>query len=771
MATPQENLARFQEIEKRGLQDKLDPDKRARFDEALKRGLITSSSSGRTPEQTEEARLQRLDQVPELTSGSGLLAGESSAKIAAISPALLTAINPEEQAKIIKSVFPNVGIAHTPEGRLIARNNTTGAVAELNKPGLSGQDLIQALGIGAAFFPSGANIGTAVTKGALGKLAVRSAGTQAAIETVQAASGGEFNPGQVAFEAAAAPISQLGVEKLIKPAGKAIAGAISKKAKTLAEAAGDRAGQLRSFFQEGDQPIEEAIKITTRGQSGDIVEMIQPDIEFYRAADELGISSEPLASFASQNPQFRDIEQALSSVPGSSLDSQGKGFISELSRKADDLIQEYGGSLDKGAVSEGFRQSSLDTIESMVRQADEVYSSLDTLIPKTTPVEAKNTLAFIQMKINELGGERFISPKMRKLLKDLSPRAGKTIRVFDAAKGGQNIPGDVTLPTHELLSQKRREIGQALQGKRSSFQSEEQGLLKALYGRLSSDQEEIAARIGGEALNVAEAAKGLVRQRKQLEDNVASLIGGDLSKSITEVVGTSIKNINKRLPEFRNRIQQIPENIRQEVVVTSLNDIFRGSGVDQQALNVTQFSKFMDELNRQPTAKKALFDALPEASRSAIDNLHKVSKGVSTALGQKIPTGRILTLFNEDNGLLRRLMGKGAAFVTAKAAGGGGPGLAAGAMVGEFLNQKTGKSLAASEMLGSPDFQAMLKAAVREGNVEAGQISRQLEIAEANLVKSATFKKWSEFLDNETLGQILRGGGTGISAYFLQEGE
>lgn len=41
MATPQENMARFQEIANRGLQDNLDPQKRAIFDEAINRGLIT----------------------------------------------------------------------------------------------------------------------------------------------------------------------------------------------------------------------------------------------------------------------------------------------------------------------------------------------------------------------------------------------------------------------------------------------------------------------------------------------------------------------------------------------------------------------------------------------------------------------------------------------------------------------------------------------------------------------------------------------------------
>lgn len=40
MATPQENLARFQEISNRGLQDQLPPEKRAVFDEAVNRGLV-----------------------------------------------------------------------------------------------------------------------------------------------------------------------------------------------------------------------------------------------------------------------------------------------------------------------------------------------------------------------------------------------------------------------------------------------------------------------------------------------------------------------------------------------------------------------------------------------------------------------------------------------------------------------------------------------------------------------------------------------------------
>lgn len=52
MATPQENLARFQEIARRGLQDRLDPDKRARFDEAVRRGLIAVDQPPSEPVRT-----------------------------------------------------------------------------------------------------------------------------------------------------------------------------------------------------------------------------------------------------------------------------------------------------------------------------------------------------------------------------------------------------------------------------------------------------------------------------------------------------------------------------------------------------------------------------------------------------------------------------------------------------------------------------------------------------------------------------------------------
>jgi hypothetical protein len=74
----------------------------------------------------------------------------------------------------------------------------------------------------------------------------------------------------------------------------------------------------------GLQDIAETIQ---KGTPEEIAGIVQADPKFFLAADELGISTEPLASFASKNPQFRDVSGALQKVPGSVLDVQARNLI------------------------------------------------------------------------------------------------------------------------------------------------------------------------------------------------------------------------------------------------------------------------------------------------------------------------------------------------------------------------------------------------------------------------------------------------------------
>lgn len=724
----------------------------------------------RTPEETERLRVQRLDEVPEIGSGSGLLAGQSTMGKAAVAGLLPVTTDPQEIAKVLESQFPGViGVAQTPEGRLIARNNETGAVAELNKPGISALDVAQFLGVGSAFIPSGAGLaGTGIKT--LGALAGRSAATQTGIEAAQAAGGGEFNPGQIAIEAAAAPGAQIVGEKLIKPALSGAARAVSNKFGRRAEDLAGEADALRQGFRSDAEVSAETVAPLARGREATVAESVDADPRILQAIQQEGITAAPTAAQVSRNSQFRDIEQALATIPGSRLDSQSREFIKSVSRRADDLIRESGGSVDKAAVSENFRQSSRDTIEALREQADTVYNKLDELIDPTTPAEASSTLAFIREKARELGGEDKLSGRMKLLLRDLSPKKTRDTKGFSYATGATIQRGEDVLPTHELLSQRRREVGQALGKKSGPFSDQEEGLLKALYARLSADQESVAQAVGGDAAAVSAGGKALVSQRKELEKNVVELLGKDLSKSITDVVGSSIKGLPKKgIAQFQKRINAIPEGNRQEIVATALNDIFRGTGANKQALDVTQFSKFMDDLNRSPAAKRALYSNLPPQARRSLTNLQRIAKGISEAQLQKTPTGRVLSLFDQKVGLIRKLVGRGAGAVAYTAGGGGLTGGAANNAVTELLTQSTSKAQAASDLLASDKFQQMIQTAVREGSIEGGQVSRNLAFSERALRNSEAFKAWANTLEDSALADALTSGQRSIAAYLVSE--
>lgn len=136
--------------------------------------------------------------LPEI-SNSGLLSNENQSKVASIAPVLVATTDPNEIAQIISSTFPNVGVTYNKDAQggvyPVLVNNETGAVAQVNRPGLSGIDVLQGLGLAAAFTPAG-KASTIIGAG------LKSGATQAAIEGSQAAAGGDFSLGETALAAA-----------------------------------------------------------------------------------------------------------------------------------------------------------------------------------------------------------------------------------------------------------------------------------------------------------------------------------------------------------------------------------------------------------------------------------------------------------------------------------------------------------------------------------------------------------------------------------------
>lgn len=514
-----------------------------------------------------------------------------------------------------------------------------------------------------------------------------------------------------------------------------------------------------------DKGVSDVVDVIRQGDVEDIATVIDADANFYRAAEEMGITTEPLASFASQNPQFRDVEGALRKVPGSVLDAQAVGFIKETSQRADDLIQQYGGSLDKAQLGLDFKENSLAVIDDLFQQADDSYSKLKEVLPEGNRFEAPETVRFLQ----DLATKEKIPPKLSRILSELSPkqRAVKGKPTFDFATGRRGPATETVLPTLGKIDQVRKEIGQAINKGSGPFKDVETGLNKAVYARLSTDQDNIAKAAGGDALSVSDTAKGLVRQRKQLEDNLKTLLGNDLNKALNVTVSGALKKLDKgEIDKFNGVMNAIPKNQRGEVLISAMNDVFKGTGVNQAQLSPTGFTKWYDTIKRSPAASKALFGNLPKGSKRAIDNLYEVSRGISRASQQVTPTGRINAMFNPETGFIRKMVGSAGARGVAFATGSHVAGAMTNATL-DFINQSSNGAKQASNLMASPEFQNLIRRAVKEGVVDGNAKSKALIQAEKQLSRSNKFKKWADALASDDRA-ALQGG---ILTYLFEEEE
>ena len=134
------------------------------------------------------------DRLPELSEENGLFYGEDQAKVLKVLPALMTTLDTEGIKNIITSNFENIGVAYNKDAKggifPVLRNNKNGAVAQINRPGMSKLDLMQGGTLAAAFTPAGrAGMGSVGTLGAALKVGGASAATQGGMSVYQEAVG------------------------------------------------------------------------------------------------------------------------------------------------------------------------------------------------------------------------------------------------------------------------------------------------------------------------------------------------------------------------------------------------------------------------------------------------------------------------------------------------------------------------------------------------------------------------------------------------------
>lgn len=488
---------------------------------------------------------------------------------------------------------------------------------------------------------------------------------------------------------------------------------------------------------------------------------VMPDETILQAAERLGLKDQLIPSQYSRSQAYREIEQGLASIPGSQLNAQQKAAAASLAQKADDLIQQYGGDIDKAALSSDFKSRGLATIEGLTRQSDDLYGKVTEAIPATTKITADSTVGYLTNKARELGGAEALSPIERRTLSMLSggtreipvdPSSAEALASYGRAKAYERI-----LPSYARVDMLRKQVGEGLRG-RGAFKDAESGSLKQLYARLSDDQQAAAEANGvGEMFS---AAKQLVASRKAIEDDLAAVLGKDLSGAITSKTGNAIKRLGSGdYKDFDRIMQAIPEDQRQRVVMTSLNDAFTSGSRMEKQLSAPGFVDWYEGLQRNGQARSRLTQYMPKEARSTLDDIFKVAKGMREASKERITTGRIQGLmdnFAQEGGMLSKLYGIGKQVAVAEGAGttAGVPGAGTAAVLARVMGkEKTPIMKAADELLSSQQFKSAISEYARSGDN-----AKRAAAIEKTVTASKPYRNWFNSLDKATQATVKSNG-------------
>lgn len=593
--------------------------------------------------------------------------------------------DPAELQQIISSNYPEAefgDIQGQPAVRLPSGDYF------LNPEGIDVADIAR-FGVDvAAFTPAGRVTGAGV--GALARGAATAGATQAGLQGVEAATGGTFDPEDVAIEAATQGAFQLG------EAG------VRAAAPRIREAIAPITQKIMDRFRGGatEAPYEEVASAISSGNVRRALPEIMADPEVMRAANELGINVNP--GVYSTSDIYREMENSLKAIPGSMLSANEKETVRQLGAQADELIERYAGTIDVSAISQEAEQRIGQSILDLERQSDAIYSSLDEAIPRSLKIQPRSTLGYIRQVIDDFGEISDIDPTLRRVYQSLS------------REGGAN---------YALVDQLRKDVGDAIRGS-GPFRDASQNQLKQLYGTLTDDTMRAAEflGLGDEVL----AAKGLVRQRKELEEVAQRALGRDLSRSLMAELGLGVRQLQRgRTAKFDEVMAAVPQDMRQQVAVAALNDVFTSGARTARDFSLGGFTSAYDAMMRNKAASSRLMNILPDEVKSRMDNIYRVSKGLIEQNRRDLnnPSGTaraVIGAMDSPTGVLQKLFRIGSRTAAGAAATSPFDAGAVGAMGGlmsALQSAKTKATQAADSMLSSPAFREAMQKYI-DGNPE-----------------------------------------------------
>ena len=630
--------------------------------------------------------------------------------------------NPDEIAQVVQANFPDTQVFQDEKGNYIFRSSLDGRDYAI-KPGMRVSDVPRVIGGIAAFTPAG----RATTISGAG---IKSGLTQTGIEASQVAAGGEFSPTEVGIASAGGAA----VPAIVKTAQ---AGRAAFKGQPPAAAGADTAaGAAGQMTTEEliDTAMQAGQKSIVPGRQSRAVEVLAgetaPDPKVLAAAKRLGIDEFLQPDHVTTNQVYRELAQAVKSIPGSEARQAEMKGLEQVGKRASDLIDEIGGTKDFSTLNTKLQTALQTQVDDLAAKSNKIYDDvLNKTIPKRVEVNAENILNYIRTRAEDLGGFQNLSAMEKEIFGKLAPRKVKVDGV-EVEK----------LPTYALLDDVRKDIGSAYKST-GPFKDADRAQLDQLYGMLSKDQMSVAAKFGVD--DALKEANSLVRIRKGVEQDMTALFGKQLHQSMVSKLDKSFKALTKGdEKQLIALLKSVPEDMRSEVVASGLKTAFGRASMDRP-ISFNDFATFYQGLLQNKKAYAAVMSNLPQESRKQLSDLYRVSNSIAKASRERIQTGRLTAVTDQlkdaDSliggiiGLAQKSAGVATLETGARAVGLPGAGVALWAISG-LGKDKTSRQKVADTVLSSPE---LLRASrlVAEGQTEAG----------ANvLAKSPAFAKFAK---------------------------
>lgn len=543
--------------------------------------------------------------------------------------------NPEETAQIIKSNFPDAQIRQDAKGNYIIRSAADSKEYAI-KPGFRVSDIPRAIGAIAGFTPAGR---AATIPG----LAAGTAATQAVIEGTQAASGGEFNPEEVAMAGilgGAVPVisraagaakdavkAGLAKSRGAAPVTQAETQAVTQAAEEVAPAVA-QAAPVEALTQ---QELAATAKKATGGlgsgrAKAELAEQVAPDQKTVEAAKRLGIDEYLQPDHVTTNQAYRELAQAAKSIPGSEARAQELAGLESVANRADRLIDEIGGTNDISALDASLKQRMQATHAELKAKAGKYFDEVRASVPAKSEASADNVLNMINARADELGGMGNLSSIERTIARKLTPKDGKQ-------------------PSYALLDDVRRDLTAAKYSRQGPFKDADDRLISMLEQALRKDQYAAAEKYGmGPTWDLAQKTSSTYLG---LQDDLASIFGKNIDGSIVGALSGAVKSLpTGDTSKLVRLLKAIPDDMRQEVVASGLNTAFAKNARNGN-LNFNSYADWYEGLLRNKQAYTAIMSNLPQSARKQLSDLYRVSNGIRQASKERITTGRINSVIDQ----------------------------------------------------------------------------------------------------------------------------